>query len=72
MSKIILEETLKSLNTTNDYNWSLYFFSMDKRSKKNPFKASKIKFKDQNYLLKYGKNLSGTVLKFQVEKTENV
>ena len=68
------KELLKSICTSaqeDAYSWALYFFKIDKRAKQ-PFKVSKVRFKNDAYLLQYAKNLLITTETFQIEQISEV
>ena len=68
------KEALKSACSTlreHAYNWSLYFFKVDKRANQ-PFKAYKIRFKNSNYLTQYAGSLLEATERFQVDTISTV
>lgn len=70
MSKEILKSMFAGLKE-NDYNWSLYFFNVDKRAKQ-PFKAYKVRFKNASYLSQYATNLLNATEHFQIDSISSV
>ena len=67
-------EILKSICTSaqeDSYSWALYFFKIDKRAKQ-PFKVSKVRFKNDAYLLQYAKNLVSATETFQIARISEV
>lgn len=54
------------------YTWSLYFYKIDRRSKEQPYRFHKVRFKNDSYLLTYAKSLMGCVSKFQISPIESV
>ena len=68
------KEVLKNVCTTakkDSYSWTLYFFKIDKRAKQ-PFKVNKVRFKNDDYLLQYVKNLISSIETFQIEQISEV
>ena len=70
MDKDLLIEILKNARE-NIYNWSLYFFKIDRRDN-NPFTAYKIRFKNNQYLPEYARTLLDMVVKYQLEKIAEI
>lgn len=70
MSKEILKN-MCSLLKEHSYNWSLYFFKVDNRGKQ-PYKMSKVRFKNGSYLSQYATNLLNTTETFQIEPISDV
>lgn len=70
MSKQLLEETFDKLSS-QPYSWKLYFVKIDRRSD-NPFTAYKVRFKNNNYLLKYAESLLNMVKKYQIDGIDSV
>lgn len=70
MSKAILKQICASARK-DSYSWALYFFKIDKRAKQ-PFKTSKVRFKNVDYLLQYAKNLLYTTESFQIDQISGV
>lgn len=58
--------------TAEQYTWSLYFYKIDRRSKEQPYKSYKVRFKNDLYLMTYAKSLMGSVSKFQISPIESV
>ena len=71
MSKEILNSVCNA-NNTDKYTWSMYFFKIDHRSNKQPYKFYKIRFKNDSYLLYYAKSLMNCVSKYQISLIESV
>ena len=68
------KEILKSVCTVakkDSYSWALYFFKIDKRAKQ-PFKVNKVRFKNDDYLLQYVKNLISSTETFQIDQISEV
>lgn len=68
------KEELKHICTLarkDSYSWALYFFKIDKRAKQ-PFKANKVRFKNNSYLLQYAKNLLNATEIFQIDQISEV
>ena len=70
MNKDLLIEVLENARE-NKYDWSLYFFKIDRRNN-NPFTAYKIRFKNSQYLPEYAKRLIDMVIKYQVKKIKEI
>lgn len=70
MSKEILNN-MCSLLKEHSYNWSLYFFKVDNRGKQ-PYKMSKVRFKNSSYLSQYATNLLNATESFQIEPISGV
>lgn len=70
MNKEMLIKTLENV-VTSEFSWSLYFFKIDRRDN-NPFKAYKIRFKNDRYLPEYAKSLMDMVIKFQLKKIDEI
>ena len=70
MDKEMLIETLENVGTSV-YSWALYFFKIDRRNN-NPFTAYKIRFKNDQYLPEYAKALAEMVVKYQLEKINEI
>ena len=71
MSKEILMSTCNTDSATG-YVWSLYFYKIDRRSKEQPYKFHKIRFKNKDYLMSYAKSLMGCANKFQIAPIASV
>lgn len=54
------------------YTWSMFFYKIDRRSREQPYKFHKVRFKNDQYLLTYAKSLMGSVNKFQITPIEAV
>ncbi len=67
MSKEVLKHICTSARK-DSYSWDLYFFKIDKRAKQ-PFKANKVRFKNNSYLLQYAKNLLNATEIFRLIKS---
>lgn len=63
-------ELLEIFNDANNYSWSIYFFSMNKRAK-IPYKANKVRIKGE-MLQNYTQNLLSCISKHQLEKIETI
>lgn len=70
MSKELLKTSIMEASA-NPYNWSLYFFKIDRRSR-NPYIVHKIRFRNSYVLQEYAKTLMETINKYQLEKLEKV
>lgn len=66
-----ITEIRNIFNSGNDYTWSLFFFTINKKAN-NPYKAYKIKMKDPNLIVNYANNLLGCVKNAQLDKIENI
>lgn len=71
MSKDLLISTCAGDNS-EQYTWSLYFYKIDRRSKEQPYKFHKVRFKNDSYSLAYAKSLMSSVSKFQIAPIESV
>lgn len=71
MSKELLISTCNSDNA-NNYVWSMCFFKIDRRSKGQPYKFYKIRFKNDEYLLTYARSLMGCMSTYQISPIETV
>lgn len=71
MSMKVLRSAVTIANSP-DYNWSLYFFKIDRRIKGNPYLVYKIKFKKDKYLSRYASKLCEMVTEFQIDKLEDI
>lgn len=54
------------------YTWSMFFYKIDRRSKEQPYKFYKVRFKNDQYLLTYVKSLMSSINKFQITPIEVV
>ena len=70
MSKEILKN-MCSLLREHSYSWTLYFFKVDNRGKQ-PYKMSKVRFKNSSYLSQYATNLLNATECFQIEPISGV
>ena len=70
MSKEILKNMCSTLKE-HSYSWSLYFFKIDNRGKQ-PYKVSKVRFKNATYLSQYASNLLNATENFQIEPISDV
>ena len=70
MSKDVLKSICISAQK-DSYSWALYFFKIDKRAKQ-PFKTNKVRFKNDNYLLQYARNLLNATKTYQVDQISEV
>ena len=68
------ETLLNVCNTDNaeHYIWSMFFYKIDRRSREQPYKFHKVRFKNDQYLLAYAKSLMDSVNKFQITPIEAV
>lgn len=71
MEKQKLIKKLESLEINDEYKWEIYLFGIDRRNN-NPFNILKLKFKSNDFLIDYGKGLSQTVIKYQLNKIEEI
>lgn len=72
VSKINIKKALNLAKTKENYAWTLYLFSINKKGSGNPFRVKKMKFKDQNYLKNYGVKLVGCISTYQIDPIEKV
>lgn len=70
MSKDLLKTKLNDASI-GLYNWTLYFFTIDRRSP-NPYIVHKIRFRRSDSLQKYARALMQTEEKYKIEKIEQV
>lgn len=70
MSKDLLMSKCNS-TMTSTYSWALYFFIIDKRARQ-PYKAYKVRFKNDDYLTQYASTVMSTVEKYQINPIEKV
>ena len=70
MSKDLLMSKCNS-TVTSTYSWALYFFTIDKRARQ-PYKAYKVRFKNDDYLTQYASTMMSTVEKYQINPIEKV
>lgn len=70
MSKEVLKN-MCSLLKEHSYSWTLYFFKVDNRGKQ-PYKMSKVRFKNASYLSQYATNLLNATEDFQIEPISSV
>lgn len=70
MDKKSLVKTLELIGA-NSYSWALYFFKIDRRNN-NPYTMYKVRFKNNHYLPQYAKSLVGMVVKYQLEKVNEI
>lgn len=56
---------------TNLYSWTLYFIKINRRDS-NPYSAYKVRFKNDQYILEYAKSLVNMVIKYQLDKIEEI
>lgn len=54
------------------YTWSMFFYKIDRRSREQPYKFYRVRFKNDQYLLTYAKSLMGSVKKFQIAPIDTV
>ncbi|SFB08248.1 Kiwa anti-phage protein KwaB-like domain-containing protein [Clostridium frigidicarnis] len=71
MSKVILKNMCESMRI-NEYVWMLYFFKIDRRSKQQPYKTYKVRFRNPNYLSTYASNLLSATSKYQIDSISQV
>ena len=64
MSKAVLINSC-STDAANNYVWSMCFYKIDRRSKEQPYKFHKIRFKNNDYLTSYAASLMGCINKLQ-------
>ena len=67
MDKETLIEELNDVLIDNKYTWCLYFFKIDRRNN-NPFKAYKVRFKNDSYIRDYALSLTETIINFKLKK----
>lgn len=70
LSKQVLKDIISTINQ-NAYNWSLYFFRIDRRAHQ-PYKMYKVRFKKDDYLTSYASSLLSAISKFQIEPLSRV
>ncbi len=58
--------------SSEQYNWSLHFFKVDRRAKLNPYLVFNIEFRNTSALSSYCTKLCTMVSKFQVDTLEDV
>lgn len=66
-----IQEIKNHFNKGDDYSWSLYFFTINKKAT-NPYKAFKIKMRDVSLISNYAKNLLSCVSNYQLNKITNI
>lgn len=71
MSKDVLQNMSESIRQ-NEYTWKLYFFKIDRRSKQQPYKTYKVRFKNSNYLSTYASSLLYATNKYQIDLISEV
>ncbi|MDW5300719.1 MAG: DUF4868 domain-containing protein [Sedimentibacter sp.] len=71
MSKLFLQKEFEKIQKSK-YTWSLYFFKIDRRNKKNPFTVYKVRFKNDKYLPDYATSLISTTYKYQINLISEV
>lgn len=71
MSKEILLDICNT-EAAERYTWSMFFYKIDRRSREQPYKFYKVRFKNDQYLLSYAKSLMNSVRKFQIASIESV
>lgn len=64
------DEIINIFENASNYSWSLYFFSINKRSK-NPYEVVKIRM-NKEALQNYANNLLLCILKFQLKKIDSI
>lgn len=67
MDKETLIEELNDVLIDNKYTWCLYFFKIDRRNN-NPFKAYKVRFKNDSYIRDYAVSLMGIIINYKLKK----
>lgn len=73
MSKQVLLDLIdNTLRKLDNYNWTLYLFKMDKRSKENPYLVYRLLFRNDDYFPAYVKNLLYAIKKYQIDPIEKV
>lgn len=70
MSKQIIMDAC-SLAQDEEYIWDLYYFRVN-RQRNNPFITYKVKFKNDNYISSYAKNLLNSIKFFQLKDINDV
>lgn len=65
----LIDETLINIH---NYNWTLYLFKLDKRSKENPYFVYKLSFKNDDYFPAYVENLLHAIKKYQIDSLDRV
>ena len=71
MDKETLIEELNDVLIDNKYTWCLYFFKIDRRNN-NPFKAYKVRFKNDSYIRDYAISLTETIVNFKFKKIDSI
>ena len=71
MDKETLIEELNDVLIDNKYTWCLYFFKIDRRNN-NPFKAYKVRFKNDSYIRDYALSLTETIINFKLKKIDSI
>ena len=72
---IMSKETLLNVCNTDraeNYAWSMFFYKIDRRSREQPYRFYKVRFKNDQYLLTYAKYLMDSVNIFQMTPLEAV
>lgn len=59
-------------NNAGQYTWSMYFYKIDRRSKEQPYKFHKVRFKNPAYLLTYAQSLMRSVTAYQLNPIETI
>ena len=70
MSKVTLKN-MCSLLKEHSYNWTLYFFKIDKRANQ-PYKMNKVCFKNNSYISQYATSLLNATESFQIDPISSV
>lgn len=70
MDKKMLVEILRNIRTSS-YSWALYFFNIDRRDS-NPYTTYKVRFKSNYYLTDYANTLVEMIIKYQLEKINEI
>lgn len=71
MDKETLIEELNDVLIDNKYTWCLYFFKIDRRNN-NPFKAYKVRFKNDSYIRDYAVSLMGIIINYKLKKIDSI
>lgn len=71
MSKQVLQDMFTTIES-NQYVWTLYFFKIDHRGKRQPYSMYKVRFRDDKYLPEYAGSLLNATRRFQVDPLSKV
>lgn len=66
MNKAEIIRLIQTLKSPDNYSWEIYVFNIDKRLTGSPYKISKLNFRGQDRVLKYGQHLVECIEKYQI------